>query len=346
MTFKRRSSLHSGSISGQATLLEVAALAGVSISTVSRIVNGTVSVSDEKREAVERAIAELNFTPNALAQSLKRGRSMTVGVVTPLVIGLSINDTMEGIDTGLSGTGYVSLIVTAHFDPREEMERCRLLLSRRVDGLIVVSSSLDTDSVCSLAQSVPVVTIGRAVAAPNVLSMTIDNESGGYLATRHLIDIGHRRIVHVTGRKDRASAADRLGGYRRALAEAGIPFDPKLIVDGSYTELSGVAAVAHLFEVGTDFTAIFAANDQSAAGVALALHRRGIRIPDDVSLVGFDDTNAARYAVPPLTTVRVPQFEIGQLAVRGLLDLIAGKNTAVAASLPQLVVRESTARCR
>ena len=146
--------------------------------------------------------------------------------------------------------------------------------------------------------------------------------------------------------RHRTSAADRLTGYRRALEEAGAPFDPRLVVDGQYTELGGVAAITHLFEIGVDFTAVFAANDQSATGAALALHRRGIRVPDDVSLVGFDDTNPARYMIPPLTTVRVPLFEMGRQAMRGLLDLIEDREARIDVPPPELIVRESTARRR
>lgn len=331
---------------GPTTLSEVAAAAGVSISTVSRIVSGRARVSDEKRAVVEKAIEALNFTPNALAQGLKRGRSMTIGVVTPQMDGASFINTLKGIDDELRGSDYVSLIVASHFDLGEEMDRARLLLSRRVDGIVILSSIIGPSDVRTLAARVPVVTIGQNTRAPNTLGVLTDNELGGYLATRHLLELGHRRIVHVGGLGHRASAAARAAGYRRALDEAGVPFDPRLVVAGQYSELSGVAAVAHLFEVGVDFTAVFAANDQSAAGVALGLHRRGIRVPDDVSLVGFDDTGPARYAIPPLTTVRVPLYEMGRLAARGLLDLLENREANIDVPPPELIVRESTARCR
>lgn len=329
---------------GQTTLSQVADLAGVSISTVSRVVSKKGKVSEEKKQAVEKAIEQLAFTPNALAQGLKRGRSMTIGVVTPMMVGNSFSDTLYGIDKELSEHNYAALIVVSHFDKSEEMDSIRLLLSRRVDGIIILSSSTPLENVATFARQVPILTFGQVPNEPNALGMTIDNERGGYLATRHLIEQGHHHIAHITGPIQRNSAIRRLAGYRQALEEAGIGFDPRLVVEGDYIEQSGVAAVAQLFERGALFSAIFAANDQSASGALLALHRRGIRVPDDVSLVGFDDTRAGRYLVPPLTTVHVPLFEMGQIAARGILDLVENRTPSIALPPLKLIIRESTAR--
>lgn len=324
------------------TLIDVARLAGVSPSTVSRILNGTAKVSDEKRQAVLSAIDKMNFAPNQMAQGLKRGRSMTIGIVVQDISSPFFDETLRGVDDGLKGTGYASVIVSGHWNADEEVARIRLLLARKVDGIIVLSGRLGDEAILQFANQKPIVSTGRDLNTPHALGFKLDNEYGAFLAVRHLIELGHRRIAFVTGPANNNDATERLSGYRRALREGDIGFDPKLVAEGDFHEAGGLLAASHLFETNQQFTAVFAANDLSAYGIRLCLYRKGIRVPDDISLVGFDDLPGSSYTTPPLTTIRQPLYDMGRIASNSLLKLINGE--AVTASLPplELVVRETT----
>lgn len=331
---------------GTATLLEVARAAGVSPATVSRILNGGTRVSSAKRQAVEEAIRALNFKPNLLAQSLKRGRSMMVGVLTQDVDSPFFAETLLGVEAALAGTGYEPLIASGHWNPAEESDRIRRLLARQVDGMIVLFGRLSNEELLQFSDHVPLVATGHEFSAPRALAFRLDSEHGGYLATRHLIEQGHRSIAHIAGPPDHADAVDRLAGYRRALNEAGLRFDERLVVEGNFKEPAGVIGVNRLMDSGASFSAIFAANDQTAYGARLALYRLGIRVPEDISLIGFDDLQSSLYTTPPLTTVRQPMFDAGRLAASALLRLIEGETAQVDAPALSLVVRETTRRVR
>ena len=331
------------------TLLDVARLAGVSPSTVSRILNGTARVSSDKRQAVLAAIAAVNFAPNPMAQGLKKGRSMTIGIVVQDIASPFFNETLHGVDDALKGSGYASVIVSGHWNAAEEAARIRLLVARKVDGIILLSGELSDPEVLQFARQRPIVATGRQLDHPQATGFKIDNEGGAHLAMRHLIELGHRRIAFIAGPAEHQDASERLAGYRRALREADIAIDPGLIVGGDFHEASGMLAVNHLFETGQQFSAIFAANDLSAYGARLSLYRKGVRVPDDISLIGFDDLPGSSYTTPPLTTVRQPLLDIGRGAATALLRLIDG-NPARTVALPmpplELVVRETTRRLR
>ena len=188
------------------------------------------------------------------------------------------------------------------------------------------------------------VVVGRELSGPGLFSLGFDNRTGACLATRHLTEAGHRRIAFISGDTNHADALDRLAGYQQALDEAGIGHDPDLVIPGDYTEVSGLAAVHRLLERKTPFTALFAANDQMAIGASLGLYRQRIRVPDDVSIVGFDDLAPAKFAIPPLTTVRQSVYEMGAQAASAVLDLLRGVQPAAVLPQPQLVLRESTRR--
>jgi len=328
------------------TLLDVARHAGVSPSTVSRILNGTAKVSDDKRAAVMAAIEKMNFAPNQMAQGLKKGRSMTIGIVVQDISSPFFDETLRGVDDGLKGTGFASVIVSGHWNAAEEKDRIRLLLARKVDGIILLSGRIEDESILQFANHRPIVSTGRDLHTRSALGFKLDNEQGAYLAVRHLVELGHRRIAFVTGPANNNDADERLKGYTRALAESDIAFEPKLVTAGDFHEAGGLMAVNHLFETGQQFTAVFAANDLSAYGVRLCLYRKGIRVPDDISLVGFDDLPGSAYTTPPLTTIRQPLYDMGKIATNALLTLINGD--PVLAQIPplELVVRETTRRIR
>ena len=324
------------------TLEMVAERAGVSPSTVSRILNGTAEVSPEKRAAVDEAIATLGFVPNPVARGLAGGRTFSIGVLTQAIDSPFYGAALRGIEVALGAAGYSPLFSSGHWQADEESRCIDALRSRRVDGLIVLTGRLSDTALRSVARSLPVVVTGRRLKAPNLVSLDFDHREGARQATQHLIALGHRRIAFIGGVPEHPDAVEREQGYREALEAAGLRADPALIAAGAFTEHSGVEAIERLLQRRTRFTAVFAANDQMALGAALGLYRSGKRVPDDVSLVGFDDVAGSMYAVPPLTTVHNPIQEIGELAARAMLALLGGERPRVEVPAPRLIVREST----
>ncbi len=329
---------------GVQTLEMVAREAGVSPSTVSRILNGTAVVSGLKKQAVDEAIAKLGFVPNPMARGLAGGRTLSIGVVTQAIDSPFYGAALRGIEDELDPLGYSPLFVSGHWNAAAEARCIDVLRSRRVDGIIVLTGRLTDQALEACAKSLPVVVTGRTLAAPGLFSLNFDNFEGGRLATRHLIELGHRRIAFIAGDQDHPDANERLRGYRAALEAAGIAFEPALVVPGDYHEVSGLLAVNRLLESQQHFSAIFAANDQMAFGASLGLQRRSLRVPEDVSLVGFDDLPTSVYAIPPLSTVQQPAYDLGRLAATAMLQLLAGEVPQVVMPAPQLVSRESSRR--
>jgi len=324
------------------TLERVARLAGVSPSTVSRILNGTAVVSELKKKAIEEAIATLGFVPNPVARGLAGGRTFSIGVITQAIDSPFYGMALSGIEKELDPAGYSALYVTGDWDAKEEAKCIEVLRSRRVDGIIVLTGRLPDKALRECAKSLPVVVTGRALKAPGLFSLNFDSFEGGRLATQHLLDLGHRRIVFINGAAHHPDANERLRGYRVALQTAGLVYDPALVLPGDFHESSGLEAVEQILIKKLAFSAIFAANDQMAFGAALGLYRHGLRIPDDVSLIGFDDLPVAMYAVPPLSSIHESAYELGCLAATSVLQLINGVQPSSQVPAPRLVVREST----
>ena len=329
---------------GPVTLGMVAEAAGVSPSTVSRILNGTATVSAEKREAIDAAIRALGFRPDPVARGLAGGRTLSVGVLTQAINSPFYGEALRGIEDRLEVAGYIPIFVSGHWLECEEHKAMQALMSRRVDGLIVLAGRMSNPALEAYAQQVPMVVVGRELRTDRIFSIDFDNHTGGLLATQHLIEHGHRRIAFIAGVPLHKDALDREAGYRAALEGAGIAFDPALVLESDFTEAGGLAAVDRLLESGLAFSAIFAANDQTAIGAALGLYRRKLRVPDDVSLVGFDDLAPARFSVPPLTTIRHSIYEIGCEAAAAMLAMLQGGEPVADLPRPELVARESTRR--
>lgn len=329
---------------GPVTIEMVARAAGVSLSTVSRILNGTAVVSETKSRAVEEAIAALGFVANPVARGLAGGRTLSIGVVTQAIDSPFYGAALRGIEDQLGPEGYSPLFVSGHWDAATEVRCIDVLRSRRVDGIIVLTGRISDAALKACAKALPVVVTGRTLKAPGLFSLHFDNFEGGRLATQHLIQLGHRRIAFITGDPAHADSTERLRGYRGALEAAGIVFDPALVVPGEYHEVNGLLAVDRLVESRQRFTAIFAANDQMAFGAALGLQRRSLRVPDDVSLVGFDDLPTSQYAIPPLSTVHQPAYEMGRLAATAMLEMLSGVKPTAELAAPRFVARESSRR--
>ena len=324
------------------TLMHVAREAGVSPSTVSRILNGTANVAPDKRERVQAVITRLNFTPNVQAQALANGRSFSVGVLTQNISSPFYGETLAGIERGLEGSSYHPLVVSGHWNAGQEQQALELLMRRRVDALIVLGGVIEDAALQNVAARMPLVAVGRDVSGLSKRCVLIDNHAGIRQVVRHLAELGHRDVAFISGEEAQQDALERREGFGTAMRECGLTVRPELTRVGDYTEASGQRATEDLLRAGTAFTALVCANDQMALGARLALYRRGVRVPEDVSLTGFDDLFSSRYATPPLTTVHQAVNELGQLAAETVLRLLAGDEPELETYVPQLVVREST----
>ncbi|QEG20943.1 LacI family DNA-binding transcriptional regulator [Mariniblastus fucicola] len=324
------------------TITDIAKRANVSKSTVSRVINNSTPVNPEKRDAVLAAMKELHFEPNIFARGLASGQSRTIGVMTQNIGSPFYDAISQGILTSLATTDYSPIFADGRWRAETGIAAAETLLGRMVDGLIVVGSRLPEDELDELKDRVPTLIVGREIDGWENLCLFLDNERAGYEATKLLIGLGHKQIVHISGIEDHQDAIRRKAGYRRALEEAGLPVDPELICDGEFDGDSGVNAIENLLNKGIKFTAVFAANDMTALGARLALYRRGIRVPEDVSIVGFDDQAESAFFTPPLTTVKQPANEMGVAAAVAMIKLIADEEYKLPNLESKVVVREST----
>ena len=331
----------------RATIRDVASHAGVSHQTVSRVINGNPNVAEVTREKVLATISTLGYVPSPMARGLISNRTHSIGIVAEDISDQTFARWVAGAERAARARGYYLMIGSVEPED-DERGYLRLMLERRVEGLLLARPSVllplsELEPV--MAAGVPIVSVGTS--HPHGIAVDVDNRQGGYDATSHLIGHGHRAIATILGPADWPSTAARLDGYRAALDEAGIGYDPALVVQATGWGLeSGRTAGAELRARGTRFTALFAHSDLIAFGAMRELRLQGLSIPDDVSVVGYDDLPVAAYVDPPLTTVHQPMEELGALAAGLLLDQLAGEGSQGAQThlLPaELVPRESVA---
>lgn len=324
----------------------VAKLSGVSPSTVSRILNNTAKVSEIKRKNVLRVIEETGFRPNLAARTLAGGRTMSIGVLTQYIDSPFYGEAIRGIEEVLASEDYTALFASGRGDRSLELDRLSMLMERNIDGLIVLSSTLEDAELESLAGELPVVLTGRATLNQKLTSIGFDNLGGGALALGHLADLGHKTIAVIDGPDD-PDAALRMEGIRSECQKRDISLDPSCVEVGDFNEFGGYRAMARLLTKRVDFSAVIALNDQMAYGAMLALSEAGMRIPEDVSLVGFDDLPHSAYTVPPLTTISQPVNRIGAMAASTVLAMSAGFEQSVEQAVDaSIVVRQSTSESR
>jgi DNA-binding LacI/PurR family transcriptional regulator len=335
------------------TSLAVAKRAGVSRSTVSLVLNGVpgVSFNPETRSKVLRAAEELGYVPNAAAQSLVSGQSRTIGLVVSQAEHLQVDAFIAQVLFGLSRAsqqeGYRVLLETVEDVSRPDAY-AHLVRGQHIDGLIVLNTRSDDAQLPELIQrNFPMVLLGfphRLGLDAHTHILETDGRSAARSATAHLIRLGHRSIAHITFSQQQYYATqDRYEGYRSALAEAGLRFDSRLVRYGNYSAESGHAAMRDLLNQKRLPSALFAGNDTIAIGAMAAIHQHGLRIPEDIAVVGYDDIPTAPYTIPPLTTIRTSAVQHGQLAVQRLSQLIRGEQPSdhrVFLETP-LIVRES-----
>ena len=328
-----------------ATIYDVARAAGVSTSTVSHVLNGTRYVSVETEHRVRQAMQELHYRPNSLARGLVRQETQTLALIVPDNVNPFFAELARGIEDHGFAAGYNVILCNSDRNTSKELAYLDMLISKRVDGIIYMTMSTQIDQLQPLLDNrIPLVTFDRDYEG--IDTVLLDNEQGGYDATRHLIDLGHRHIACIGGPDAKTRSHERVRGYERAMVEAGLVVDERLIQPGAWTYESGQAAARRLLHLPVPPTAIFACNDLMAIGVISALREQGLRVPEDVSVVGFDDIPFGAYFFPPLTTLATPLMEVSQRLCQLLLDRINGQ-------LPpqpqrsivhgQLVVRGSTA---
>jgi len=326
-----------------ATIYDVSQLAGVSLATVSRVMNKSSSVSEKTRKKVLEAMDKLGYKPNTFAQSLASNCSNSVGVLVSQLDGPYYGPMMAEIEEALRLENKHVIIAVGHSNAEQEIDSVEFLLSRGVDALILDVEAVSDEYLVALSKGpTPIVLINRYIAAIQDRCIYLENELGGYLATRHLLELGHRDIAYISGPAKKHDARERLVGHQRALAEFGARFDPKLVFEGDYKEDSGVEGMKKLLFIGAPFTAVVCANDQMASGAISVCQERGMNIPKDLSFVGYDNIPFARYVTPKLTTVNNPIHEMGRMAALWLLKHVYQKNTQVDSVFePQLVVRDS-----
>ncbi|WP_091229456.1 LacI family DNA-binding transcriptional regulator [Microbacterium sp. 3J1] len=331
-------------MTSRATIEEVASAAGVSRSTVSRVVNGSTAVSPEALAAVQRAIEELSYVPNRAARSLASKQTHAIALIVPEDTTRFFGDPffaaiVAGITGALRGSDYLLNLLIASDDPGDKMTS--FVRNGGVDGALIVSHHTSDAFIDRVADAVPVVWGGRPVRLrEGDYVVDVDNVEGARTATKHLIATGRRRIATIAGPLTMVSSVDRVQGFRGALADAGlVPFAEE---SGDYSESSGADAARRILAAGRP-DAIFVASDLMARGALTALRAAGIRVPEDVALVGFDDSSVALSTDPPLTTMRQPMYAQGEGMAGVLLSRLAGRDTAHTTILPtELVVRAST----
>jgi LacI family transcriptional regulator/LacI family repressor for deo operon, udp, cdd, tsx, nupC, and nupG len=327
------------------TIKDIAKVAGVSHTTVSRALKGNPAISLETTERIRQLARHMGYVPSAVAQSLLSRRTQTIGMVITTIADPFIAQVVEGAEQKAQEAGYSIFLSTSHNDPDREIAVVETFHRRRVDAIIVTSSRVGSLYSSQLDQiQIPVVLINNQEEGGYLHSVAVDDLQGAQLAVEHLLMLGHRQIGYIGALDRPKSNARRLAGYRAALAQFGLKSNPAFVlspVAGNDIE-RGCAGLLTLLATGV--TAVFCYNDLTAIGLLLACHQRKVSVPQELSVVGFDDIEPALYTTPPLTTIRQPRLKLGQLAMTMTLDLLNGQETQDCMLPCELVIRESTSQ--
>jgi LacI family transcriptional regulator len=329
------------------TLKELGRLAGVHPSTVARVLNDDPRqrVREDVRQRIMALAREHGYQPNYMARSLRTKRSYVIGTVIPDIANPFFAILYRGIEDALAQREYSAILANTDDDRAMEQRSIAMLRGRQVDGLILATARRDDPAIEALAEAgFPFMLVNRHTDVPHPNAVVPDDYAGAMAAVEHLIELGHRRIAHIAGSDEISTGHMRRTGYRAALERHGLPFEPELLAEGSYRESGGYEAMRQLLSLGQRPTGVFAVNDLAAAGAIRAAQEAGLRVPEDLSIVGFNDLSMAAQTAVRLTSMRLPLREMGVAAAEGLLrQLNGGDPGAEPVVMPvSLVVREST----
>ncbi|CAG9295280.1 substrate-binding domain-containing protein [Celerinatantimonas diazotrophica] len=329
-----------------ATMKDIARLAGVSTSTVSHVINQTRFVSEEIATRVNTAAQELHYTPSALARSLKMNRTKTLGMLVTTSMNPFFGEVVKGVERSCYNQGYNLILCNTEGDNERMRTSIDTLLQKRVDGLMLMCAAVAGETLTEFERypDIPVVVMDWGPTVATSTDKILDNSfSGGFMAAQYLIDCGHRQIGCVTGPLSQYQALNRYQGFQKALKEAGIAENPAWTIESDFECEGGYAAFNQLAATGTLPTALFAGNDMMAMGMISAANELGIKIPEQLSLIGYDDIRIAQFMTPPLTTIHQPKYRLGKAAVEALLLKLQNPQSEpqIIQLEPTLVIRES-----
>jgi len=329
-----------------ATIYQVSELAKVSLATVSRVMNGNTRVSDKTRNKVLAAMKELDYRPNTIAQSLASNRSNCIGLLVSEIHGPFFGQMMSGVETAIRAAGKHVIITTGHSEEDKEKDGIEFLISRNCDALILHVEAVTDEYLVELNKgSIPIFLVSRHVEELAEKCISLDNELGGYLATKTMIDNGHIDIAYLAGPQYKADAAERLLGHKRALAESNIAIRDNLIYEAELKEIGGINGLRHLLTEHESFTALVCANDEMASGAMTYAREHNLEMPRDLSVIGFDNVVFASHLYPKLTTIENPVNKMGSMAAKLVLKEIYQQQEHHIQQLfkPNLIMRDSVA---
>ena len=328
-----------------ATIYDVSVLAGVSLATVSRVMNKNAKVSEKTTQKVLDAMKQLGYRPNSIAQSLASNRSNSVGILVSELHGPFYGSMMSGIEAELRTAEKHVIIAAGHSEEALEKDGIEFLISRQCDALILHVEAVSDEYLIELVKGdIPIVLINRYIAEIADHCISLNNELGGYYATKALLEQGHRQFAYISGPSWKMDSQDRLKGHQRALKEFNVPYNGALTYEGDYQETSGSEGISYLLEQSQPFTALVCANDEMALGAMTVLREKGIRVPDDISLMGFDNIFFSQFIHPKLSTIDYPIKQMGKMAATWTLKHCFNQadHDITHMFTPSLVIRNST----
>lgn len=327
-----------------ATIYQVSELAGVSLATVSRVMNKNARVSEKTTAKVEAAMKQLGYRPNSIAQSLASNCSNSVGVLVSELHGPFYGSMMSAIEKQLRAASKHSIITAGHSNESDEKDGIEFLIGRSCDALILHVEAVSDEYLIELSQgNIPVVLVNRLIPQIKDNCISLDNEFGGYLATKSVIEQGHTHLAYISGPLWKSDARDRLTGHKKALAEHQLEFNEQLMFEGDFQETGGCDGMIALLKQNQPMSAVVCANDEMASGAMGIIREQGLVVPNDISVIGFDNVTFARYLHPKLSTVDYPIYDMGQMSAKWVLKHVYNKSDIAIENLfsPQLIARDS-----
>ncbi len=327
------------------TIKDIARKAGVAPSVVSRALNNKYGVKDSTKNLILKLAQEMNYYPNTAARSLVTRRTETIGIMMADISEPYYSQLIKGMEYIANQTGYTLLFSNSYESIEHNRVLQKMINAQRVDGLIIVGSNIQEKnfSLALLEEKIPYVLVERNFSDPRVNCIWVDNVTGAHLATKYLVEKGHRKIAHMAGNLYFQVALDRLEGYKKALLETGIEYSEELVVSGNFVWQSGYETMKDILRHHPQCTAVFVASDAMAYGALQAINEAGLIIPDDIGVIGFDDLEFSNLTNPPLTTIRQPRYQMGQKAMELLTDILRGEaeNGVKIPLNPELIIRRS-----